>query len=66
MARWLVERENNTFEDVGADTVSFEGSSVIFYSYDEASDSDDPWGPKLKLEIAYAAGQWLSVVPAAE
>lgn len=50
-ARWLVERTRDNFEDVGADSLLIEHGSLAFF--------DD----RGELTIAYAAGQWLTVVP---
>lgn len=52
--RYLVERKPDVFEDVGAPTWRVDAGTLFFFD-----DDDD-------LVVAYAQGQWLTVVPEAE
>jgi hypothetical protein len=50
--RWDVEVKRDVFEDVGAETIEIShGGTLVFR--DEA----------LRISVAYAAGQWLTVTP---
>ena len=49
--RYYVERKPDVFEDVGAATIGINHGSLIF------TDADD------QLVVAYATGQWITVVP---
>ena len=52
--RWLVERADNDFEDVGAESMTLESCGALRF-----------WSGHLfepRLEILYAPGTWLTVV----
>jgi hypothetical protein len=53
--RWLVERANGEFEDVGAECVQVVDGCLVFH--------DDPFDGGMYF---VAAGQWLTVCEAAE
>ena len=55
--RWLVERLSGDFEDVGAESIELADGCLIFRA------GDDPLEPP---NYILAAGQWLTVTPAAE
>ena len=52
MARWLVERTQDRFEDVGAVSIALHPSGALVF-YDKEHE----------VEIAYAPGQWITVCP---
>ena len=51
---YIVERKPDVFEEVGAPTLMIDAGTLAFY--DEDND----------LVVAYAQGQWITVVPEAE
>jgi len=53
--RFLVERKNDTFDDVGAETLTLSNSGVLCFH-----DADG------ELLIAFNSDQWVTVVPEKE
>lgn len=51
MRRWLVERPNGEFEDVGFDCMEIKDSGALVFR-------KDIWG---RMEYVLAPGQWLTV-----
>jgi hypothetical protein len=52
--RWLVERKQDVFDDVGAETMKVLSSGALEFT------------TQSRLEVLYAAGQWITVVPDVE
>jgi len=53
--RFLVERKNDTFDDVGAETLTLSNSGALWFL-----DADG------QLIMAYNSDQWVTVVPEKE
>jgi hypothetical protein len=56
--RWLVERANGSFEDIGADDIQVVDGCLVF-----REEANQPWALP---SIVIAAGQWISVCEAAD
>lgn len=57
--RWIVERSQDNFDDVGADRFYLDHGDLVFESGPE-------FGPDNRIEIVYARGQWIVVVPSGD